>query len=766
MARRDEGACRRHVTEEATPSARAPRRKTWDKIRGHAMRILFVLKGLALVRHFDEVLTRLADKHQIVLAPTKFGDDHALPDALAKHHNCSVLQQSPKRTEGALAVATLRSTRDFLRYHEPTLAGASANRRRALSNLVRVVSRGTRTLPDDLPDLLVPLTLQEQRGLRKTFSRLETLIAPDPRFVQFLTEQEPDVLLITPLVSFGGLHSDFVKAARWLGIPSACLVFSWDNLTNKGVIHERPDRTFVWNEIQRKEATDLHGLDPSTVVATGAPRFDPFFRQTAATTREAFCSGLGLDPGRRLIAYLGSSPIVSTREPAFVTSWVEAIRASTNPVLRDAQIVIRPHPRVKTIWQDYPAFAKKSPADARYPGVAVTNPKSVNGDAGLFDTLFHADAVVGLNTTAELEAGILGKPVYTIRVSEFATGQTGSHHFHYLLREHGGFVECADTLEQHLAHLAAGLSGRVDQDHVRTFIERFVRPHGLDTPVAPLLAEAIAEWARQAVADRPRTPPAATHRTPQLPGESESAAGASGPAKAQVVYDKAPLFILAETRAEREWRLDPGRKEPWTVAWLDDNVRPGDVVYDIGANVGVFSLIAAVNLGGDGTVIAFEPGFATFARLCENIRLNNFTGVIVPVPVPLSHRPGLQRFRYKSMEPGQSRHRFSAQAWNPTDKIKSTEQPMLAMSLDQAIRDFGVPRPTLIKLDVDGAETLVLQGGSETVRHPALRSVIAEIDPDCEAAVLDILGQSGLNLVGRHKRKKKAGPWYGVFRRS
>ena len=94
-------------------------------------------------------------------------------------------------------------------------------------------------------------------------------------------------------------------------------------------------------------------------------------------------------------------------------------------------------------------------------------------------------------------------------------------------------------------------------------------------------------------------------------------------------------------------------------------MRPGDVVYDIGANVGVFSLIAAANLGGDGTVVAFEPGFATFARLCENIRLNNFTRVIIPVPVPLSHQSGLQRFRCKSMEPGQSRHRFSAQAWPP-----------------------------------------------------------------------------------------------------
>jgi len=117
------------------------------------------------------------------------------------------------------------------------------------------------------------------------------------------------------------------------------------------------------------------------------------------------------------------------------------------------------------------------------------------------------------------------------------------------------------------------------------------------------------------------------------------------------------------------------------------------------------------------------------------------------------------------MESGQSRHRFSAQAWNPEGKIKSTDQPMLAMSLDQAVRDFGVPPPTLIKLDVDGAETLVLRGGSETVRHPALRGVIAEIDPECEEAVLSILSQSGLTLVAHHKRKKKPGPWYGIFRR-
>ena len=324
------------------------------------------------------------------------------------------------------------------------------------------------------------------------------------------------MLLITPLVFLGELQTDFVKAARRLGIPSGYLVFSWDNLSNKGVMHARPDRTFVWNEVQKQEAVTLHGVSPDTVSVTGAPRFDRFFRCTASTTREAFCEAVGLDPRRQLIAYLGSSPFVSAREPAFTATWIEALRASSDDRLRDAQVVIRPHPRMKTAWREHPAFAAPRSPEARYPGVAVTHAKSLTGDQGLFDTLYHADAVVGLNTTAELEAGILGKPVYTIRTPEFAPGQTGSHHFHYLLREQGGFVACAETLEQHCAQLAGGLRGQVDRAGLRAFIERFLRPHGLATPVAPLLANEIEAWAREASHGRTDRAPAAPAPRPSL----------------------------------------------------------------------------------------------------------------------------------------------------------------------------------------------------------------------------------------------------------
>jgi FkbM family methyltransferase len=746
------------------------------------MRILFVLKGLVLIRNFDEVIARLADAgHDILLAPTRFGDEELLPKTLATHARCQVVSGSPKRDEAMQAVAILRHARDYLRYQEPALADATANRSRALTNLARVVSHGTREVPTDLPETLLPLNTHEVRRLRETFDALEALVPPDPVFEQFIEAQRPDVMLVTPLVSFGGLQSDYIKAARRLGIPSACPVFSWDNLTNKGVMHERPDRTFVWNELQRQEAIRLHGVAPDAVVATGAPRFDPFFRWTASVTRDAFCASLGLDPGRRLVAYLGSSPLVSPDEPAFTDRWVDAVRASTDPALRDAQIVIRPHPAHKAVWGRHPRLAGDARPDRRHPGVATTHPKSAFGDHGLFDTLFHADAVVGLNTTAELEAGIVGTPVYTIRAPEVAVGQTGSQHFHYLLREHGGFVEDADTLEQHLHQLADGLAGRYDGDRIRGFIETFLRPRGIDSPTAPILAAEIEQWAAEATTRRSSVgrdappvaiavPSAERHQTADTLTAARDQRGADTPGqptKNQVVYDRRPLFIYTSTRAERNWRLDPGHKEPWTVAWLDDNVRPGDVVYDIGANVGVFSLIAAGNLEDLGTVVAFEPGYANYSRLCENIRLNQFNRLIIPVPLPLADQSGLHRFRYKSIEPGQSRHHFAAETWDPTKrkKFKSSEQPVLALSLDQAVQDLGLPSPTLLKLDVDGAEALVLRGASAVLRRETVRSVIAEIDPEVESDVLKSFDQAGMTLVDRFKRKKKSGAWYGVFNR-
>jgi hypothetical protein len=120
----------------------------------------------------------------------------------------------------------------------------------------------------------------------------------------------------------------------------------------------------------------------------------------------------------------------------------------------------------------------------------VMNSPMQNADVVLYDTVYHSAAIVGLNTSAEIEAAIVGRPVFTI-VDDNARGQQGTLHFHYLLRHRGGPVELANDFEQHLTQLGDALAGRYDRAPVDAFVQWFVRPHGLSTPVAPRVADAI-----------------------------------------------------------------------------------------------------------------------------------------------------------------------------------------------------------------------------------------------------------------------------------
>jgi hypothetical protein len=129
----------------------------------------------------------------------------------------------------------------------------------------------------------------------------------------------------------------------------------------------------------------------------------------------------------------------------------------------------------------------------------------MQADPSLYDSLFHCDAVVGLNTSAMIEAGILGKSVFTIETQEFAGGQEQTLHFHYLLARNGGLVEVARDIDEHLAQLAAALADPAPgAARSRQFAERFVRPRGLDRPVAPIMADEIERIAT--IRKRPRRP--------------------------------------------------------------------------------------------------------------------------------------------------------------------------------------------------------------------------------------------------------------------
>ena len=463
------------------------------------MRILFVVNRLAHVRHFDRAVRLLADRgHEVCLASQD--DDVELWGVLARQPRIRAIVAPRNRGDDWGAAATMvRRTRDYIRYLHPRYAAAKLLRERAFEKMVGAVSDSAETLGSEWSEFLLKVPKTDQKRLDVLLAKLETAIPNDPDIDEFLTAQRPDALVLSPMVGIGFTQADFVKSARALGIPSGMLVFSWDNLSNKGLIHEMPDRVFVWNDVQMREAIKLHKCPEDRIVITGAPRFDEFFEMQPASTRTEFCQLAGLDPARPIITYLGSSKFVAATEQAFVSQWIAALRGSDNLALAGANLLIRPHPAGEKNWHG------ENAADVRWPKVGekatvsrpfgddlavVMNSPMQNADVVLYDTVHHSAAIVGLNTSAEIEAAIVGRPVFTILDSN-AKGQQGTLHFHYLLRSRGGHVEFADSFERHVAQLSDALAGRYSRDDIVGFVQRFVRPHGLNAPVAPRVADAI-----------------------------------------------------------------------------------------------------------------------------------------------------------------------------------------------------------------------------------------------------------------------------------
>jgi hypothetical protein len=116
----------------------------------------------------------------------------------------------------------------------------------------------------------------------------------------------------------------------------------------------------------------------------------------------------------------------------------------------------------------------------------------------LFDSLYYSAAVVGVNTSAMVEAAILQKPVLSLLAPEFAATQEGTLHFHYLLPENGGFLRVAASIDEHVRQLAEALR---NPDRIREQTERFVagfiRPHGLGTACTPILTDVLQRAALQ-----------------------------------------------------------------------------------------------------------------------------------------------------------------------------------------------------------------------------------------------------------------------------
>jgi hypothetical protein len=217
---------------------------------------------------------------------------------------------------------------------------------------------------------------------------------------------------------------------------------------------------------------------------TGAQCFDRWFDRQPSRDRETFCRQVGLPVERPILLYVCSAPFSGSQpEAPFVLDWVRRIRAHASSRLRDTPILVRPHPSRRAEWEgiDLTPFADVS--------VWGSDPISPDARADYFDSLFHSAVVVGLNTSAFIEAAILGRPVFTTLLHEWHESQMGTVHFRYLFEAGGGLLTGAVSFDEHLAQLDRALA--TPSTAVRPFVREFVRPHGLDVPATPVFVEHV-----------------------------------------------------------------------------------------------------------------------------------------------------------------------------------------------------------------------------------------------------------------------------------
>ena len=223
------------------------------------------------------------------------------------------------------------------------------------------------------------------------------------------------------------------------------------------------------------------------------------------------------------------------------------------------------------------------------------------------------------------------------------------------------------------------------------------------------------------------------------------------------------VYVTPTTHTK--WRVDSlFEKEPITIEWIGE-LAAGEVLVDVGANVGMYTIWAAKTRGA--RVFAFEPEAQNYALLNRNIAMNGVGGQVKAYCVALSDAGGYSELHLSDLRPGGSCHSlgervdFKHEPMNP-----KYSQGCVAARLDDLVAAGVVPTPHYIKIDVDGFEPKVIAGSRKVLADRTLRSLLIETNPnlDDHRRMIGELQSLGFRYdpVQVAAAERKAGPFKGV----
>lgn len=200
------------------------------------------------------------------------------------------------------------------------------------------------------------------------------------------------------------------------------------------------------------------------------------------------------------------------------------------------------------------------------------------------------------------------------------------------------------------------------------------------------------------------------------------------------------INLHVDSLSELKSRVYSCAKEPRTIEWLERELRSSDTYYDIGANVGTYSLYAAKLGAGEANVYAFEPSFQNFNQLCRNIILNHCEDAVTPLMIPLCGETHFDKFYYQNMETGGALHSFARAIDYKAERfVPIMSLGAIGFSLDSLVEIPGIRPPNLMKIDVDGLEYEILLGARKLLQQGNLRSILLEINEDLAEEATNII---------------------------
>jgi len=195
------------------------------------------------------------------------------------------------------------------------------------------------------------------------------------------------------------------------------------------------------------------------------------------------------------------------------------------------------------------------------------------------------------------------------------------------------------------------------------------------------------------------------------------------------------------------WRVESlFEKEPCTIEWIA-RFREDEVLVDVGANVGMYTIFAAITRRV--RVYAFEPESQNYALLNRNIVANRLDERVKAYCLALSNYTGLGELHLSQFVTGGSCHSLDERVDHMHAPAKPAfSQGCFATTLDELVADNTVPEPEHIKIDVDGFEPAVIGGAEKTIRSGKVRSMLIEINQnlDDHMRLVETLGKWGFRF--------------------